>query len=123
MPSAITSRPQRVTQPDHRAIQRHITIGLGTDSQTAVELDDLHRQRVQICQRVVPRTEIVEGDLDTERIEPRDLRGRFGEIHDRYGLGDLHNQLARRDSMPRQRLDAPAASNARLPSRAAPMLT
>ncbi len=96
MPSAITSTPKRVAQPDDRAVQRLDPSRLRADGKAAVELDDLHGQRVQICQRAVARAEVVEGDLDPDRVEPGDLRSGVREVDDRNRLGDLQDELARR---------------------------
>ncbi len=103
IPSAMTSRSSASHSPMTERYSVSVPIGLGADRQASVELDDLNRQCVQIGQRVVSRTEIVQGDLDAKRIEPVDLRGRVGDIDDRHRLRDLDDQLARRHSMPCQR--------------------
>ena len=67
---------QRIAQPDDRAVQRLDPVGLRADRQTTVELDDLHRQRVQIGQRVVARAEVVKGEQTSRYKQAVDGLGR-----------------------------------------------
>src|SRR5439155_1410794 len=56
---------ERVPQPDDRAQQSlPRLVGVDRRREAAVDLDDVHRQALQVRQRAVARPEVVERDLD-----------------------------------------------------------
>ena len=60
--------------------------------QAAVELHDVDGEPVEVAQRQVARTEIVDGQLDAQLLEVFELAARRAAVGHQAGLGDLGHQ-------------------------------
>ena len=77
---------------DHAAIH---DVGGDVRGEVAVDLEEIHRQRLQVHERGHAAAEIIEREAAAARLELAHEERRLGEAGDRRGLGDLEAQRAR----------------------------
>ena len=110
MPSAMTSEVEGAAELDDRLDDGPVA-GVGRDAlhEAGIELEQVDRQVLQLGHRGEARPEVVDGDLDAERLEPpQDARrllgllqhGVFGDLDAQALAGDA---LVRAGSSPRTR--------------------
>src|SRR5579872_3838433 len=69
-----------------------------------VDLEDVHGEAAEVGERGVAGAEVVDGDLDADRLQG--LEGADGDVQvvHQYALGDLHAERAGRETGAAERL-------------------
>jgi hypothetical protein len=85
--------PQTPGDADDRA--DHVPVDLATGEtldELPVELDEAHRQVLEVVERPEAGPEVVDGQARAELVEPAGEAPRLGHVGDRRGLGDLKDE-------------------------------
>ena len=90
--------PHVVDRPDERSLHG---VGGQVAHELAVDLEEVHRQALQIGEGGEAGAEVVEDEAAAELLERQDELARAPQVRDRRRLGDLEAETAR--------LDVPAA--------------
>ena len=84
---------------DDRTHDRHgVAVVFQVANKGTVDLDLVEGERVQIRQGGISRSEVIQGDLHAERLEPIEDRYRARKVVDQNALGDFEFEAGRRQA-------------------------
>src|SRR5665647_2063292 len=90
---------EAVAETDDRTNNRHgMAAVFQVANKSAVNLDLIERERMQIGQGRIPGSEIIQCDPHAERLEPSENRYRARKIVNQYALGDFKFETSRSEA-------------------------